>query len=58
MPRRDSKPEIAVPKKARFATDRGGERATGWIVGLSVAGAELESLAPPPIGSDVFLWWS
>jgi hypothetical protein len=52
MTRRESKPEIEVPKKATFAlTD--GERATGWIVRLSVVGIELESLHAPPVGAEL-----
>jgi hypothetical protein len=55
MARRDSKPEIEVPKKAAFAVDR-GERATGWIVRLSVVGVEIESLQPPPVGGQLVVW--
>jgi len=55
MPRRDSKPEIEVPKKASFAIDL-GDRATGWIVRLSVVGVEVESLQPPPIGGHIVVW--
>jgi hypothetical protein len=52
MPRRESKPEIEVPRKATFAL-ADGDRATGWIVRLSVVGIELESLHAPPVGADV-----
>ena len=53
--RRDSKPEIEVPKKASFAVP-GADRATGWIVRLSMVGVEVESLQAPPIGSEVTCW--
>jgi len=53
--RRDSKPEIEVPKKASFAV-AGGDRATGWIVRLSVVGVEVESLQAPPVGSEIVFW--
>jgi hypothetical protein len=57
MPRRDSKPEIEVPRKASFAaTDESSERAAGWIVRLSIVGVEVESLQPPAIGSEVVVW--
>ena len=55
MQRRDSKPEIEVPRKASFGTDP-RDRSTGWIVRLSVAGAEVESLQPPVVGADVVVW--
>ncbi len=54
--RRDSKPEIDVPRKARFAAPEGADAATGWIVGLSVVGAEIESLQPPAPGSAIVVW--
>jgi hypothetical protein len=54
--RRDSKPEIEVPRKASFAPAEGDDRATGWIVKLSVVGVEIESLQPPAVGSDVVVW--
>jgi hypothetical protein len=55
MPRRDSKPEIDVPRKASFGTHP-ENRATGWVVRLSVAGVEVESLQPPPVGAEVIVW--
>jgi hypothetical protein len=55
MPRRESKPEILVPRKAWFTLGP-GERATGWIVRLSVVGIEIESLLPPAPGQDVTVW--
>jgi hypothetical protein len=54
--RRESKPEIAVPRKASFGTDSGDDRLTGWIVRLSVVGVEIESLQPPAIGSVAMVW--
>ncbi len=54
--RRDSKPEIQVPRKASFAVEASNDKATGWIVRLSVVGAELESLQPPEPGSAVVVW--
>jgi hypothetical protein len=53
--RRDSKPDIEVPRKARFAAPGGADAATGWIVGLSVVGAEIESLQPPAAGGEIVL---
>jgi hypothetical protein len=52
MARRESKPQIDVPKKASFAPDN-GDAATGWIVRLSISGLEVESLNPPAVGADV-----
>jgi hypothetical protein len=49
-------PELDSPRKALYATDPGDERATGRIVALSVAGAELASLEPPPVGTNLVLW--
>jgi len=54
--RRDSKPEIAVPRKASFALDPNGDRVAGWIVRLSIVGVEVESLQPPAVGTEVVLW--
>jgi PilZ domain len=56
MPRRDSKPEIEVPRKAMFAPQGELDRATGWVVKLSVVGMEIESLQPPPVTSEVDVW--
>ena len=44
-----------MPKKASFAV-AGGDRATGWIVKLSVVGVEVESLQTPPVGSEIVFW--
>lgn len=54
--RRDSKPEIERPRKASFAVGADGDRVAGWIVGLSIVGVEMESMQPPPIGSEVVVW--
>jgi hypothetical protein len=51
-PRRESKPEIPIPKKVSFAGSHDAIRATGWIVRLSIVGVEIESLQPPPVGSQ------
>jgi hypothetical protein len=51
--RRDSKPEIDVPRKASFVVSADGDTVRGWIVGLSIVGVEIESLQPPSVGSDV-----
>jgi hypothetical protein len=51
--RRESKPEIAIPRRASFALDPGGDSAAGWIVRLSIVGMEIESLQPPAVGSAV-----
>lgn len=51
--RRDSKPEIEVPRQVSFVG--GDERATGSIVRLSVAGVEIESEQPPAEGREVVL---
>ena len=53
--RRESKPEIPIPKKVTFAGSSGGIPATGWIVRLSIVGVEIESLQPPPVGSVAFV---
>jgi hypothetical protein len=58
MARRDSKPEIEVPRKASFAADTSSERAAGWIVRLSIVGVEIESLQPPGTGAEVVVWAS
>jgi hypothetical protein len=54
--RRDSKPEIAVPRKASFAVGPASDRVAGWVVRLSIVGVEIESLQPPAIGSEVVVW--
>jgi len=56
MPRRESKPQIDVPRRTWFAHDPAADRAAGWIVRLSIAGVEVESLHPPPVGSRLRLW--
>jgi hypothetical protein len=54
--RRESKPEVQVPKKVAFSPGETGDRATGWIVRLSIVGAEIESLQPPATGAQVVVW--
>jgi hypothetical protein len=54
--RRDSKPEIDVPRKASYAPTGTTDRATGWIVRLSVAGAEIESLQPAIVGDEILVY--
>jgi hypothetical protein len=51
--RRDSKPEIDIPKQVSF--DAGDEDASGSIVRLSVAGAEIEASHSPAEGREVVL---
>lgn len=51
--RRDSKPEIEVPKPVSFGV--GDDHATGSIVRLSIAGVEIESGEPPAEGFDIVL---
>jgi hypothetical protein len=53
---RNSKDEILVPRKTSFAAAVDGPRHSGWIVRLSVVGAEIESLQPPTAGAELFLW--
>lgn len=53
--RRESKPEIKVPKQVSFGLGMGDGRGQGWIVRLSVAGVEVDSHDAPSEGSEVFL---
>jgi hypothetical protein len=53
--RRESKPEIMVPKQVSFGLGKGDGRGQGSIVRLSVAGVEVESEQAPPEGTEVFL---
>jgi hypothetical protein len=53
--RRDSKPEIEAPRPVSFALREGDEPSSGWIVRLSVVGAEIESFSPAPTGREVVL---
>ena len=52
MQHRPSKPNMQVPVRMTFCVGAGPSR-EGWIVRLSVAGLEVETSAPPPIGSNV-----
>src|SRR5260370_258438 len=51
--RRDSKPEIEVPRQVSFVA--GDDHASGSIVRLSIAGVEIESLQPPGEGCEIVL---
>jgi hypothetical protein len=53
--KRPSRPEILVPQRVTFSMP-GGEHRIGWIVRISIVGADIESLEPLPIGceTDVF----
>ena len=51
--RRESKPGFDVPKNVSFPVGEDGDCATGWIVGLSIASVELESLQTPALGCAV-----
>jgi hypothetical protein len=53
--RRESKPEIEVPKQVSFALGVGDEPSIGSIVRLSVVGVEIVSFTPPPVGREVLL---
>jgi hypothetical protein len=53
--RRESKPEIEVPRIVTFALSMGDEPLSGSIVRMSVAGVEIESLTPPDEGREVYL---
>jgi hypothetical protein len=53
--RRASRPEIMVPQFVSFSPRGTDDRSAGWIVRLSIVGADVESLAPPPVGTEVDL---
>jgi hypothetical protein len=53
--RRESKPEIEVPRQVTFALGVGDEPAVGSIVRLSVAGVEVVAMSAPAIGREVLL---
>ena len=53
--RRESKPEIEVPRQVTFALGAGDEPATGSIVRLSVVGVEIVTLSAPAVGREVLL---
>jgi hypothetical protein len=56
MSRRESKPEIAVPKLVHVYDGSVRDPRVGWIVRLSIAGVDIESYDGPSIGADVALW--
>jgi hypothetical protein len=56
MPRRESKPEIAVPKLVYVYDGSVRDPRVGWIVRLSIAGVDIESYEGPSQGADVALW--
>jgi hypothetical protein len=56
MSRRESKPEIAVPKLVYVYDGSVRDPRVGWIVRLSIAGVDIESYEGPQLGSDVALW--
>jgi hypothetical protein len=53
--RRQSRPEILVPQRVTISTADGAGRVDGWIVRISIVGADIEAPAPPPAGSHVEL---
>jgi hypothetical protein len=56
MRRRESKPEIAVPKLVYFYDGSVREPRVGWAVRLSMVGVDIESYEGPPPGTDVGIW--
>jgi hypothetical protein len=56
MQRRESKPEIAVPKLVYVYDGSVRDPRVGWIVRLSIAGVDIESHGGPPLGADVAIW--
>lgn len=54
--RRASRPEILVPQHVAFAPAGTGDRTAGWIVRLSIVGADIEAITPPPIGTELHLF--
>ncbi len=53
--RRESKPEIEVPRGVTFALRMGDSPTRGVIVRLSIAGVEVETSSPPAEGCEVLL---
>jgi hypothetical protein len=45
-----------VPQFVSFAPRGTDDRSAGWIVRLSIVGADVESLAPPAVGSEIDLF--
>jgi hypothetical protein len=54
--RRPSRPEILVPQRVAISTPDGDDSAVGWIVRISIVGADIEAQEAPPIGSRVDLF--
>ncbi|MGD0528820.1 MAG: hypothetical protein ABSE49_27025 [Polyangiaceae bacterium] len=55
MPRRPSRPEILIPQRVTFSAPGSDRQTIGWIVRISIVGADIESLEPLPFGSEVDL---
>ena len=48
-----SKHEIPMPVRVSFQVGDEPELATGWIARLSLAGVDIETLHPSPVGSRI-----
>jgi hypothetical protein len=55
MDRRPSKPELCVPMHAAIECLASGEVVSSWIVRMSVAGVDLETLQPFGVGREVMV---
>jgi hypothetical protein len=53
--RRASRPEILVPQYVSFAPRGTDDKSAGWIVRLSIVGADVEAIDPPPVGAELDL---
>jgi hypothetical protein len=51
--RSPSKIDIQMPVRVSFQIDDDPELATGWIARLSLAGVDIETLHPSPVGSRI-----
>lgn len=54
--RRPSRPEILVPQRVAISAPGADASSIGWIVRISIVGADIEAPTPPPIGSRVDLF--
>jgi len=54
--RRQSRPEILVPQRVTISTADGTGRVDGWIVRISIVGADIDAPEPPPAGSLIELF--
>jgi hypothetical protein len=54
--RRQSRPEILVPQRVDICSAGRDEPCKGWIVAISIVGADIEAREAPPIGSRVDLF--